>query len=339
MRARGTTGGRGWAGRGLFSWSLLQPFVALAAVALVFVICQLAMRLETPFITKPRLTLIANQTAIPAMGALGMTVIIASAGIDLSAGSLVALATVTLAYALRGGVPPVWAVILVLAVGIAAGAVNGMLITGLSLVPFIVTLGTMGILRGLAEQLAGLTKISVDAAPQWLAGLLDPAPPGSWQVLATGAWLVIALGIILSAVLRRTVFGRHVLAIGSNETAARLCGIRVPRVKVAVYAIGGLFMALAGVFSFSYLNKQGDPETGIGYELDVIAAVVIGGGSLNGGRASVLGSIVGALTMTVLRIGCDYAGVNAPVKKIVIGTIVVAAVAVDQLSQRRARRT
>jgi len=319
------------------AWSLLQPFIGLALVALIFVGYQIAFRSDTPFLSAFRLTLIAKQTAIVAMGALGMTVIIVSAGIDLSAGSLVALASVVLAKALQGGVPPLAAVALVLGVGAIAGALNGALITGLRLVPFIVTLGTMLAFRGLAEQLAHQTTISVPNVPVWLDTLLNPPPKGSWQLVATGVWLVIGLGILVSAVMRRTVFGRHVVAIGSNETAARLCGIRVPLVKVAVYAIGGVFMALAGIFSFSNLTNQGDPGTAVGLELNIIAAVVIGGGSLSGGRGSVLGSIIGALTMTVLSSGCVYAGVSDPVQKIVIGAIIVAAVSLDQFSQRRGR--
>jgi ribose transport system permease protein len=316
----------------------LQSFVGLTLVVLIFVGYQVFFRSDTAFLSPFRLTLIAKQTAIVGMGALGMTVIIISAGIDLSSGSMLALSAVTLALALRAGVPPIWSAVLVLAAGTAAGAINGLLITGLRLVPFIVTLGTMLAYRGLAEQIASQNKIPVPNAPDWLAGLLDPPAKGSWQLVATGVWLVIVLGIVLTGVMWRTVFGRHVVAIGSNETAARLCGIRAPQIKVAVYAIGGLFMALAGIFSFSDLNKQGDPGTGVGLELDIIAAVVIGGGSLNGGRGSVLGSIIGALTMTVLRSGCVYAGISDPIQRIVIGAIIVGAVAIDQFSQRRGRQ-
>jgi ribose transport system permease protein len=277
---------------------LLQSFVGLTLVVLIFVGYQVFFRSDTTFLSPFRLTLIAKQTAIVGMGALGMTVIIISAGIDLSSGSMVALSAVTLAVALRAGVPPIWSVVLVLAAGIAAGAINGLLITGLRLVPFIVTLGTMLAYRGLAEQIASQNKIPVPNAPDWLAGLLDPPAKGSWQLVATGVWLVIVLGIV----------------------------------------IGRLFMALAGIFSFSELNKQGDPGTGVGLELDIIAAVVIGGGSLNGGRGSVLGSIIGALTMTVLRSGCVYAGISDPIQRIVIGAIIVGAVALDQFSQRRGRQ-
>jgi ribose/xylose/arabinose/galactoside ABC-type transport system permease subunit len=154
-------------------------------------------------------------------------------------------------------------------------------------------------------------------------------------MVSTGAWMVVVFGIVLALVLNRTVFGRYVFAIGSNEATARLCGLPVSAVKIAVYALGGFFMAIAGIFDFNDLNKQGSPTSGIGDELNIIAAVVIGGGSLSGGRGSVLGSIVGALTMTTLRHGCIYVGLSDPIQKLVIGAIIIAAVAIDQRLHRR----
>lgn len=314
-------------------WSLIAPFVGLLVVIGVFLLYQALFKPDVPFLSAFRMTLITKQTAIVGMGALGMTVIIISGGIDLSAGSLLALTAVVLAVALKAGVDPLLAVGLVLLVGIAAGAFNGVLITGLRLVPFIVTLGTMLAFRGLAERVSDQKKVQAPA-PDWLATLLEPPGEESWQLVCTGVWLVLVLGVILTLVLRRTVFGRYVFALGSSEATARLCGINVPAVKVAVYALGGAFMALAGILDFNNLNKQGSPTSGMGMELEMIAAVVIGGGSLSGGRGSVLGSIVGALTMTTLRNGCIYAGVSDPVQKIVIGLIIIAAVAIDQLAHR-----
>ena len=319
-------------------WRFLQPFVVLLIVVAIFFLYGLRAKPDSPFLSAYRSTLIAKQTVIVGMGALGMTVIIISGGIDLSVGAILALAAVSLAVGLRDGLDPLWAAAIVLVVGTVAGAINGILVTALRLVPFIVTLGTMLAFRGLAEQLAHQEKIAIAEAPQWLATLLDPPPPGSHQLMATGAWLVVIMGAALAAVMHFTVFGRHVYAIGSNEATARLCGINVPRTKIIVYALGGLFMALAGLFSFSDLGSQGDPGAGLGMELDIIAAVVIGGGSLSGGRGSVLGSIVGALTMTTLRSGCVYAQVSDPIQKIVIGGIIIAAVAVDQFTQGRVRR-
>jgi ribose transport system permease protein len=321
-------------------WRVLQPFIVLLVVVGVFLLFGWLFKSNATFLSSYRLTLIAKQTAIVGMGALGMTVIIISGGIDLSVGAILALAAVALAAGLRDGMNPVLITLLVLAIGMAAGAINGILVTGLRLVPFIVTLGTMLIFRGVAEQIAHQEKIAVEAAgsPQWLSTLLDSPAKGSLQLMATGAWLVVLLGIALAVVMHFTVFGRHVFAIGSSEATARLCGINVPRTKIIVYALGGLFMALAGLFSFSDLGNQGDPGAGLGMELDIIAAVVIGGGSLSGGRGSVLGSIVGALTMTTLHSGCVYAQVSDPIQKIIIGGIIIAAVAIDQFTQTRLRR-
>ena len=318
--------------------SVVQPFVVLLIVVVGFMIYGWFFKSGAPFVSARRMPLIAKQTAIIGVGALGMTVIIIGGGIDLSVGSMMALLSVVLALALRDGMNPGWAMFLVIAAGICAGALNGLLVTGLNLVPFIVTLGTMLAFRGLAEQMANREKIAISTAPAWLSGLLDPPRAGSWQLMATGAWIVVALALVMALVMRYTVFGRHVFAIGSNEATARLCGVNVARTKIVMYALGGLFMALAGIFSFSNLGSQGDPTSGVGDELTVIAAVVIGGGSLNGGRGSVLGSIVGALTMTALKSGCDYAGVGDSIEKIIIGGIIVAAVAIDQFTQSRLRR-
>jgi ribose transport system permease protein len=318
--------------------SIVQPFVVLLIVVIVFMVYGWLSKSNASFLTERRMPLIAKQTAIVGLGALGMTVIIIGGGIDLSVGSMMALASVSLALALRDGWNPAGAVLFVVVIGLAAGALNGILITALRLVPFIVTLGTMQIYRGLAEQIANREKIAVSEAPRWLTDLLRPPAADSYQRIATGAWIVVVLAIALAIVMRYSVFGRHVFAIGSNEATARLCGINVARTKIVMYALGGFFMALAGVLSFANLNSQGDPTSGQGDELAIIAAVVIGGGSLSGGRGSVVGSIVGALTMTTLKSGCDYAGVGDSIEKIIIGGIIIAAVAVDQLTQSRMRR-
>lgn len=339
------------------AWNLLAPFVGLLVVLTVIQAYHLIWKPDVPFLRAYQLQLVAKQTAIVGVGALGMTVIIVSGGIDLSAGSIIALTSVFLAVLLRREVPAcledypraaaVWqmlfldrlpiivAVLMVLASGALAGAVNGVLVTRLRLVPFIVTLGTMLVFRGCAEWLADQKKVMVvgDHVPAWLTTLLSP-PASPWQLVCTGVWIVILLGAALAAVLRYTVFGRYVFAIGSNEATARLCGVNVSGMKVAVYALGGAFMALAGIFDFNNLSAQGNPTSGEGLELDMIAAVVIGGGSLTGGRGSVLGSIVGALTMTTLKSGCIYAGLSNPVQKLLIGGIIITAVAIDQALHR-----
>lgn len=318
-------------------WSIVAPFVGLLIVLAIFGIYQELYKPDNPFLSERWFKLIAKQSTIVGMGALGMTVIIISGGIDLSAGSILALCSVSLAILLKNGHGATESLALALAAGLICGAVNGVLVTGLRLVPFIVTLGTMLVFRGLAEWVSDQKKIQAPDAPDWMSTLLNTPPPGSWQIVPTGFWIVLVLGAVLAFVLRYTVFGRYVFALGSNEATARLCGINVPAMKIAVYALGGLFMGAAGIFDFNDLYKQGSPTSGLGLELQMIAAVVIGGGSLNGGRGSVLGSIIGALTMTTLRNGCVYAGVSDPLQKVVIGGIIIAAVAIDQLLHRGQR--
>jgi len=315
-------------------WSAVAPFVGLLVVVAIFGIYQELYKADNPFLSGRWFTLITKQSIIPAMGALGMTIIIISGGIDLSAGSILALCSVALALLLKNGYGATESLAITLAVGLMCGVVNGALVTGLRLVPFIVTLGTMLIFRGLAEWVSDQKKIQAPDAPDWMSTLLETPKPDSWQLVPTGAWIIVGLALVLAFVLRYTVFGRYVFAIGSNEATARLCGIHVTAVKVAVYAIGGLFMGAAGILDFNDLYKQGSPTSGLGDELEMIAAVVIGGGSLSGGRGSVLGSIVGALTMTTLRNGCVYAGVSDPIQKVVIGGIIIAAVAIDQFLHR-----
>jgi ribose transport system permease protein len=322
--------------RGLRSvvWASIAPFLGLLLVLAVFWIYGQIEKPDKVFLSGFRLALIAKQSAIVGMGALGMTVIIASGGIDLSFGSVLALTSVVLALALNAGLAPLAALALTIVAGVAAGLVNGVLVTSLRLVPFIVTLGTMLVFRGLAEVISNQNKV-LAAAPDWMSTLLVPPAPGSGALVCRGVWIVILLAVLLATVLRRTVFGTHVFAVGSNEATARLCGLPVARTKILVYGIGGFFTALAGLFAFNDLNRQGDPTSGVGMELDVIAAVVIGGGSLEGGRGSVLGSLVGATLMTTLRSGCAFAEVRDPVQKIVVGVIIVAAVTIDHVRQRR----
>jgi ribose/xylose/arabinose/galactoside ABC-type transport system permease subunit len=220
--------------------------------------------------------------------------------------------------------------------GVAAsallGLVNGILITRLSVVPFIVTLGSMGVARGLAKYLAHEQK--VDAPAGALASFMAKAPEPAWLLVAPGTWALLLLALLMAFVLRRSVFGLHTYAIGSNEATARLCGVRVPRVKLLIYTVAGAFAGLAGVLQFARLTV-GDPTTAMGKELDVIAAVVIGGASLSGGVGGILGSMLGAFLMSVLANGCTLTGVPNYVQEILIGVIIVAAVALDRLRRGR----
>ncbi|MCA9291749.1 MAG: ABC transporter permease [Phycisphaerales bacterium] len=221
------------------------------------------------------------------------------------------------------------------AVGAGAVAATGLALlvrrfdARLPLAPFIVTLGMWGALRGLAKGLADNGQVHPPDAT-WVGGLLDRA-----TVLPTGVWMFLGLALITGAALRYTRFGRHVYAIGSNEQTARLCGVRVERTKVWIYILGIGCAGLAALMQFSYL-KAGDPTTAEGYELKVIAAVVIGGASLSGGEGTIRGTIIGALIMTVVDSGCTHLGIDNWVQEIVTGAMIVAAVALDRIRHRRA---
>ena len=319
-----------------FNWlgllNALSPVIALFLVFELFVLIAPA-----SFATLRNAETIARQTTIVGVAALGMTMVIISGGIDLSVGSVVALSTVVIAWLLQyAGAGPLTAAIGGVAAAAFFGLLSGVLITRLRVVPFIVTLGMMLIVRGAAKGIGHEQKIDVD--PQrlkWLDDLLASVPPErSWMLLPAGVWIMIILAIAMAALLRYTRLGRHTFAIGSNEQTARLCGVAVERVKVLVYSLGGLFGGLAGLMQFSRLTV-GDPTVAVGLELNVIAAVVIGGGSLNGGEGSILGTMVGALIMTVIASGCTQRGYPNWVQEIITGAIIVIAVALDRLRHRR----
>ncbi len=309
--------GRGWVTK-------LGPFLGLALVVLTFaLISGSATRFLSPF----NLRIVLAQTVIVAVAAIGMTQIIVSGGIDLSVGAVIALTGVLTALGLNAGWPPLLAVAAGIVAGGVAGVVNALIVTRLRVVPFIATLGTLGIARGLAKWIA--SEQTVNPPDTWVGTLLVTFPQPAWLIVSPGVWIAIALAILAAIVLRATVFGRHVFALGSNESAARACGIPIERLKVWIYGTAGLLFGLAGVFQMSRL-RQGDPTVAIGAELDVIAAVVIGGGSLTGGEGSILGSMIGALIMAFLRNGCQQMGWPAYVQEIIIGAIIVLAVALDR---------
>jgi ribose transport system permease protein len=300
-------------------------FLGLILVAIIF-----GALVGPQFFSPNNLELMARQTAIVSIAAVGMTVVIVSGGIDLSVGSIIALGTVVIALLLRSGASPLVAALGAIAASAACGLVNGVLITQLRVVPFIVTLGTMLIVRGAAKGLAEERRI--EAPISWLNDLLR-TQPGTF--LPGGIWAVIVLALIVAGILRYTRFGRHVFAIGSNERMARLCGVAIARTKVLVYTLSAALAGMAGLLQFSKLSV-GDPTVAIGLELDVIAAVIIGGGSLTGGRGTVLGTIIGAAIMTVIQIGCSQKGLPNWVQQIVTGGIIVVAVALDRVRTARA---
>src|SRR3954468_10915199 len=317
--------------------NLVGPFLGLLFVIALF---SIKPEVRTGFTTGGNLKIIFTQTVIVASCALGMTMIIVSGGIDLSVGSVVALTSVVGArlLELQSRTPPValspaLVALLMIGVGALIGLLNGALIAGFRLLPFIVTLGMMGIARGTAKWLADNQAVNYDEKSS-LNNLMALEEPYSFFPLPPGVWIVIAMAIVMVLVMRYTVFGRYIFAIGSNEATARLCGIRVPLVKMAIYTIAGLFVGLAGLLQMSRL-AGGGPTVAVGLELDVIAAVVIGGASLNGGVGTIFGSMIGALIMAVLRNGSNQMGWSTSAQEIIIGIVIVLAVGIDKVRQRK----
>ncbi len=303
----------------------LGPFLGLIAVIAIF-----ALMTDSPsqYLSVRNFRIVVAQTVIVALGAIGMTMIIVSGGIDLSVGSVIALTGVVTALGLRDGMTPLLALLVGVAAGALIGIVNGLTITRLKVIPFIATLGMLGVARGVAKWVADQQTVNIPET--WINELAVTFPRPEWLVVAPGVWLSVLLAVLAALVLRRTVFGRRVFAIGSNEAAARACGIPVDRMKIWIYGLAGLLFGLSGVMQMSRL-RQGDPTVAIGTELDVIAAVVIGGGSLNGGVGTILGSMIGASIMAVLRNGSQQMGWPNYIQEIIIGAIIVAAVAIDRV--------
>ena len=306
----------------------LGPLLGLLLVILVF-----SLLMDTParFLSPNNLRIVLSQTVIVAIGAIGMTLIIISGGIDLAVGSTIALTGVVTALAINAGFSPTLALAAGILTGGIVGVVNGLAITRLKVVPFIATLGMLGVARGIAKWLANQQTVNMPGT--WLNELLVMFPDPPWLLVAPGVWITIVLAIAAAVVLRNTVFGRRVFALGSNEAAARACGIATDRLKIWIYALAGLLFGLAGVMQMSRL-RQGDPTVAAGSELDIIAAVVIGGGSLSGGEGSILGSMIGALIMAFLRNGCQQVGWPNYIQEIIIGAIIVIAVAIDRWRTR-----
>jgi ribose transport system permease protein len=309
--------------------NLLGPFLGLIFVIGLF---SLSSEVRPYFLSGANFKIILVQTVIVAIGALGLTMIIVSGGIDLSVGSVVALTSVVGAMLLVQGWSPPAAIALTIVAGGLIGLINGLAISGFGMLPFIVTLGMMGVARGAAKWLAG--NQTVNPPESSLNKIMDLVDPVHLFPLPPGVWIAVGLAVLMSVVMRQTIFGRYIFAIGSNENTARLCGIRVRLLKVVIYGVAGLFFGLAGLMQLSRLT-QGDPTVAVGLELDMIAAVVIGGASLNGGAGSILGSMIGALIMAVLRNGSNQMGWPNYMQEIIIGFVIILAVGLDRLRQRR----
>jgi ribose transport system permease protein len=291
-------------------------------------LCLLLWAATPHFLTVSNLLNVLEQTAINAIVAAGMTFVIISGGIDLSVGSVLAIAGIALGQALEAGVPAPAAIALALAVGVACGLVNGMLVSFGRLPPFIATLGMMSVARGGALMLAEGRPIS---------GFSE-----GFRALATERLLMVPAPVAITAlvyvvahfVLAYTVFGRATYAIGGNEEAARLSGVRVRFHKTAIYGVAGLMSATAAVILTARLNSA-QPTAGTMYELDAIAATVIGGTSLLGGEGSLMGALVGALIMGVLRNGLNLLNVSSFFQQVVIGAVIIGAVLIDMALKRK----
>ncbi len=285
------------------------------------------------FVSVANIKTVLSQTVIVAIGALGMTMIIISSGIDLSVGSSVALTSVLGATLLTAGWAPAVVVLLTILAGGLIGLVNGAIISGLGMMPFIVTLGMMGMGRGLAKWIAGNQTVNVPPGSA-VNNLMKMEDLDHLLPLPKGVWIALALALVMMGVMRQTVFGRYIFAIGSNEATARLCGIRVPLQKVFIYSLAGLFFGCSGLMQLTRLT-QGDPSGAVGLELDIIAAVVIGGASLSGGTGSILGSVIGAHIIQVLRNGSSLMNWPTFTQEIIIGAVIILAVGLDKFRQCR----
>lgn len=336
---------RGWNGIGA-----LGPLLGLVFVVAFFAVAELGREylhwrqnpaaasgsfwaeFESRFCTARNARTILAQTVTVAVAAIGMTLVIIAGGIDLSAGTALSLAATVLAFGLEANWPTAAAVALCLLTGCLAGVANGVLVALLRIVPFIVTLGTMTFFLGLAKLIAAETTIRppLERVPAWMTALVAPRPNPEWLLVPGGVWLALALASGMGVLLRWTPFGRHAIAIGSNETAAHLCGVPLARVKIGVYSIAGLCVGLAGLLQFARLSS-GNPTSGQGVELRIIAAVVVGGTSLKGGRGSIVGTLLGAAIMAVIGSGCTLLELNNPLQDMVIGIVIVAAVLLDRV--------
>jgi ribose transport system permease protein len=310
--------------------------INVAGLILVWLVIFLIFARLAPqgWVSRENIELIFRQSAIVCMAALGATLIIVSGGIDLSIGSVVALSSVAIAIALKAGQGPWVALLAGVVAGTLCGLWNGLLVTKLKVGPFIVTLGSLLLFRGIAKGIAHEQSVYPPVPGTWLNNVLARlGDTEQWRLVPTGVWVTLGFAVLVSLLLTRTVFGRHVVAIGSNESAARLCGVPVSRVKLLVFVLGGLFAGLAGLMQFSRLTV-GDPTVAAGLELDVIAAVVIGGASLSGGQGTILGSLLGAFIMATIRTGTTQISLPNWIQEIVTGLIIVAAVALDRLRDR-----
>jgi ribose transport system permease protein len=300
----------------------LLPFVSL-------IILFVALAIASPhFLTQTNLSSVVRQTAVINIMSLGMTIIIIAGGIDLSVGAILAMSGVLGAMAMERGMPIPVGILIGILGGLFWGFVNGFLTTRLRIAPFIVTLGTLGIIRGLT--LIITNGLPVHGVPQGFSFLGEGNLLGVPFVL----WVLVVCAVLTHVILEHTRLGRYAYAIGSNTDAAIYAGVPVGFDTTTVYALGGMLTGLAGMIEASRL-MTGQPAAGNGYELQAIAAVVIGGGSLHGGEGSVIGTLIGAFIMGLLSNGSDLLGVSPYLQQAIIGAVIILAVTVDELRKRR----
>jgi ribose/xylose/arabinose/galactoside ABC-type transport system permease subunit len=347
---------------------VLRPLLGLVIVLALFA-GLLAPRGELKtFLSPGNFQQLAHENSIAAVLALGMLIVIVSGGIDLSVGSVVALVTVATmqTYTLVYAGWPEWVLdfylgdyhfvllhlsawsgtqsaplssVAAVPAGVLAGGLcglcNGLMVTRLHIAPFVATLGMLSVARGLALWVAGRHRITFSSAaqPDWVTLLQKAKAPHT--IFDPGVWSVLALAVVVAVVLRYTVFGRYCYALGSNEATARLCGVPVARTKVGVYVLAGALAGWAGVLTFAH-SSSGDPNAGVGLELIVIAAVVIGGASLSGGQGNVFGTLVGVLIWGLIDNGVSFFNANVEVKYVLIGGFFIVNTALSQWQRRRA---
>lgn len=301
-------------------FSVLKRMGPLLGLALIVIALSI---ITDNFLTVDNIFNVLRQISINALIAFGMTFVILTGGIDLSVGSILALSSAITAGLMTGGMDTTLAVLIGLLAGAVMGAINGVIVAKGKVAPFIATLATMTIFRGLTlvyTQGKPITGLNEDFGMLGKGFFLEIPMPVIWMLISFA---------ILSFILRHTTFGRHVYALGSNEEATRLSGISTSRVKVLVYTISGLFAALSGIILTSRLNSA-QPTAGTSYELDAIAAVVLGGTSLSGGNGWIVGTLIGALIIGVLDNGLNLLNVSSFYQSVVKGAVILLAVLLDR---------
>ncbi len=295
------------------------PFIGLILLIIVVSI------LNPSFLDLSNLLNLLRQISINGLIAFGMTFIILTGGIDLSVGSILALSSAFIALMITSGVDPIIALIIGVLIGFVLGAVNGLLVTKGNMAPFIATLATMTIFRGLTLVITDGNPIT-NLGDSYLFQLFDK---GYFIGIPVPAVTMIIVFVILLIILQKTTFGRHTYAIGGNEVAAKISGIKVNKIKFLIYGISGLMSALAGGILTSRLNSA-QPTAGTSYELDAIAAVVLGGTSLTGGKGRIVGTLIGVLIIGVLNNGLNLLGVSSFYQQVVKGVVILIAVLIDR---------